>query len=56
MHFTCFVDNHSVNGKLEAHVCDKKAKGPHQDRKAYPSSEKKCAVSKLIPEEPIVSE
>ncbi|EDL14052.1 mCG140795, partial [Mus musculus] len=36
-------DNHSVNGKLEAHVCDKKAKGPHQDRKAYPSSEKKCA-------------
>jgi hypothetical protein len=55
VHFTCFVDNRSVNGKPEAHVRGKKAKGPHQDRKVHPSSEKKCAVSKLIPEEPILS-
>nr|BAE26844.1 unnamed protein product [Mus musculus] len=37
-------DNHSVNGKPEAHVRGKKAKGPHQDRKVHPSSEKKCAA------------
>ncbi|XP_021045166.1 fibronectin type III domain containing protein 3C1-like, partial [Mus pahari] len=36
-------DNRSVNGKPEALVCDKKAKGPHQDRKVYSTSTKKCA-------------
>ena len=55
MHFAYFVDNRAVNVKPEALVRGKKAKGPHQDRKECPSSEKKCAVSKLVPEEPRVS-
>ncbi|XP_034341676.1 fibronectin type III domain containing protein 3C1-like [Arvicanthis niloticus] len=37
-------DNHSANGKSEALVRGKKAKGPHHDRKECPSSEKKCAA------------
>lgn len=50
MDFTYFVDNRSVNGKSEAPVRGKKAKGPH-DKKECPSSEKICAVSKLICED-----
>eukprot|EP00073_Rattus_norvegicus_P041907 XP_008771577.1 PREDICTED: fibronectin type III domain containing protein 3C1-like isoform X1 [Rattus norvegicus] len=37
------LDNRSVNGKSEAPVRGKKAKGPH-DKKECPSSEKTCAL------------
>ncbi|XP_052027392.1 fibronectin type III domain containing protein 3C1 [Apodemus sylvaticus] len=40
---TNLPDNRAVNVKPEALVRGKKAKGPHQDRKECPSSEKKCA-------------
>ncbi|XP_038955667.1 fibronectin type III domain containing protein 3C1 isoform X2 [Rattus norvegicus] len=39
------LDNRSVNGKSEAPVRGKKAKGPH-DKKECPSSEKTCAIPK----------
>lgn len=54
MDFTYFGDNRPVNGKSEAPVRGKKAKGPH-DKKECPSSEKTCAVSKLIREDQWVS-
>ncbi|CAO2623326.1 Fibronectin type III domain containing protein 3C1, partial [Lemmus lemmus] len=38
------LDNHSTNGNLERVVRGKKAKGPRNDRKEYPGSEKKCTL------------
>lgn len=55
MHSIYFVGNRSVNGNLKTVVRGKKAKSPRNDRKGSPGSEKKCAVSKLIPEEPTSS-
>lgn len=54
MRFMYFVDNRSVNGNSETVVRGKRSRGARNDRKEYPGSEKKCAVSKLNPEEPTV--
>uniref|UniRef100_A0A0G2K0A1 Fibronectin type III domain containing protein 3C1-like n=2 Tax=Rattus norvegicus TaxID=10116 RepID=A0A0G2K0A1_RAT len=42
------LDNRSVNGKSEAPVRGKKAKGTHHDKKECPSSEKTCAAVNIV--------
>ncbi|CAO2623328.1 Fibronectin type III domain containing protein 3C1, partial [Lemmus lemmus] len=42
------LDNHSTNGNLERVVRGKKAKGPRNDRKEYPGSEKKCTAVNIV--------